>query len=170
MRQRVNIWESSWQLDRPVRGPPTTPPARRGRFVSTSQGRKKSISAAGRREGWTLQLPYQIWHKVLPMQKEQMTPGGRRGQSLISAIPEKMMAMGSLSLSSAFTIVNAMLLPPVTPSQSACLHRIVRTARRAPHVYPSPGWVGRGEGTTARRGLLHPSVRARPSVRSSFAC
>ena len=102
-RERESIFGSSLAIRQT--GPPlhSTPAAvRRGRFVSTSQGLKKSqLGHGGRRdgEGEVRDGPCNCRirsGKVLPMQKEQMTPGGPA-----SVLPrpsrEKMMAMGPLS-------------------------------------------------------------------------
>ena len=99
--------------------------------------------------------------KVLPMQKEQMTPGSDGGIPLISAtVLEDGDAMGC-GLPSAFTKVNSSLLPPVTlplARPASCLHR----RRFVPLAYPLP-LGGSGEGT-GRSGPAPPCVRPPPCI------
>ena len=99
--------------------------------------------------------------KVLPMQKEQMTPGSDDGIPLISAtVLEDGDAMGC-GLPSAFTKVNSSLLPPVTlplARPASCLHR----RRFVPRAYPLPlGGSGEGRG---RSGPAPPCVRPPPCI------
>ena len=150
---------------RSVRPPLCSTPVavRRGRFVSTSQGwGKKSIRAEGGSGDGPCNCPIRSG-KVLPMQKEQMTPGSDGTIPLISAIPAgerlpwKRMAIGSPS---AFTKVNSSLLPPVTlplARPASCLHR----HRFVPRAHPPLGGSGEGRG---RSGPAPPCVRPPPCI------
>ena len=137
-------------------------------FVVAGMG-KKSIRAEGGGEGdGPCNCPIRSG-KVLPMQKEQMTPGSG-GIPLISAIPAGRRAATVEEDGDA--MVSPLLsqkLIPVFCHQSlclslglsaACLHR--RHHRCVPRAYPLPlGGSGEGRG---RSGPAPPCVRPRPCI------